>query len=319
MANGTGSVPFEHGDLVRIGTRGSPLALAQANMVRDQLLAAHDTLSAEQVEIVAITTKGDRILDTTLALAGGKGLFTEEIEQGLVDGMLDLPVDSMKDMPTQLPPGLDIPCMLQREDVRDAFISKVADSYTALAPGSIVGTASLRRQAQILRLRPDLVVEPLRGNVQTRLRKVTDGVVDATFLALAGLSRLDLQGEATAIMSIDDMLPAVAQGAIGIEARKGDDRISTLLAPLSHRPTEDCVAAERSFLAVLDGSCRTPIAGLAMIDADQIVFRGEILSPDGSVSYEATRTGPVADGVRLGADAGTELRAIAGPGFFDDH
>jgi len=301
-----------------IGTRGSPLALAQAHEVRARLVAAHDGLAEDDIEIVVISTKGDEILDRALSEIGGKGLFTEEIEARLSSGDIDIAVHSMKDMPTELPPGLDIPCLLPREDVRDAFISPRARTLDDLPHGAVVGSASLRRQAQILQRRPDLSVITFRGNVQSRLRKLEAGEVDATLLALAGLNRLDRADVATDIMDPDIMLPAVAQGAIGIESRIGDARINDLLAPISCAETLLRVTAERAMLAALDGSCRTPIAALATLDGDNLHLRGRVLRPDGSEMLETTRTGPAADAHALGADAGAELKQRAGPGFISE-
>ncbi len=295
--------------------------MAQANLVRDRLLAAHQALVPEAAEICVINTTGDQILDRPLAEAGGKGLFTKEIEEALLDGRIDLAVHSMKDMPTVLPDGLDVPCLLEREDPRDVFISPKAAALWDLPDGAVVGTASLRRQAQILRRRPDLKVVNFRGNVQTRLRKIEAGEADATLLALAGLKRLGLTEAATAVIPLEDMLPAVAQGAIGIECRAGDDRILEYLAALNHAATQTCIAAERAMLAVLDGSCRTPIAGLAQLgaqvgDGDAISLRAMVLTPDGRTVHETSRAGPASDAERLGRDAGQELRQRAGPNFF---
>jgi len=300
---------------VRIGTRGSPLALAQAHEVHARLVMAHDGLAEDDIEIVVISTKGDEILDRALSEIGGKGLFTEEIEARLSSGDIDIAVHSMKDMPTELPPGLDIPCLLPREDVRDAFISPRAKTLDDLPHGAVVGSASLRRQAQILQRRPDLSVITFRGNVQSRLRKLEAGEVDATLLALAGLNRLDRADVATDIMDPDIMLPAVAQGAIGIESRNDDARMNDLLAAISCSETLSRVTAERAMLAALDGSCRTPIAALATLDGDELHLRGRVLRPDGSEMLETTRTGPVTDARAMGADAGTELKSRAGPGF----
>jgi hydroxymethylbilane synthase len=264
---------------------------------------------------VVIKTSGDRIQDRALAEAGGKGLFTKEIEDGLFDGIIDLAVHSMKDVQTVLPDGLEIACLLEREDVRDAFLSLTAPSLAALPAGATVGTASLRRQAQVRRLRPDLKVKLFRGNVQTRLRKLADGEADATLLALAGLKRLGMADRATAIMEPADMLPAVAQGAIGVEIRADDERTRALLAPLHHAATATCLAAERAFLADLDGSCRTPIAGLATLAGGTLAFHGMILKPDGSACHETKRSGQPGDAAALGADAAAELLARGGTGF----
>ncbi len=300
-----------------IGTRGSPLALAQARQVRDRLRAAHGLAEAD-IEIAEISTSGDRIWDKSLRDAGGKGLFTKEIEEALLAGGIDLAVHSMKDVPTALPAGLEIACLLAREDVRDAFISEKASHLAALPQGAVIGTASLRRQAQVKFLRPDLEVTMFRGNVQTRLRKLAEGVADATFLALAGLRRLGLEDKATAIVATRDMLPAIAQGAIGIEIRRDDGATAALLAPLNDAETALCVAAERAFLARLDGSCRTPIAGLAELDGESLHFRGQILKSDGSEAHATERTGSASDGESMGRDAAEELLSRAGPDFFKD-
>ena len=300
---------------LRIGTRGSPLALAQAHEVRGKISKAHE-INPDEIEIVVIKTKGDQILDRALAELGGKGLFTKEIETALLDNDIDLAVHSMKDMPTVLPEGLIISTMLEREDTRDAFISNKAETPADLPPGAVVGTASLRRQAQLRHMRPDLEVITYRGNVQRRLQKLDEGVVDATFLAYAGLRRLGMANVATSLISRDDMLPAVAQGAIGIEIRENDDRTAELLSAINHQPTVQCVTMERAFLHVLDGSCRTPIAGLAELDGDKVYFRGMILTPDGCICHETSRKGSVADAVALGKDAGKELKDRGGPDFF---
>jgi len=300
---------------VRIGTRGSPLALAQAHEVRDRLVAAHAHLTEDNTEIVIIKTTGDKVLDRALSEIGGKGLFTKEIEDGLADGSIDMAVHSMKDMPTEFPDGLGIPCLLPREDVRDVFISPRAATLDELPEGAVVGSASLRRQAQILNRRPDLRVETFRGNVQSRLRKLEEGVVDATLLAKAGLNRLGMADVATAVFEIDQMLPAVAQGAVGIECRNDDDRIAALLAPLACAETAACVAAERGVLSALDGSCRTPIAALAILDGDRIFLRARVLRPDGSEALDTTREGAAGDAEALGLDAGAELKHRAGPDF----
>jgi hydroxymethylbilane synthase len=301
--------------IIRIGTRGSPLALAQAHEVRDRLEKAH---GAGQLtfEVRAIKTSGDRIQDRPLAEAGGKGLFTKEIEEALLAGEIDLAVHSMKDMPTLLPPGLAVRCLLPREDVRDAFISAKAARLADLPAGAVVGTSSLRRQAQVRHLRPDLAVAPLRGNVETRLRKLQDGAADATLLACAGLKRLGLSSRITSPVPIDEMLPAVAQGAIGVETRADDMAMAELLAPINDEPTALAVAAERAFLAKLEGSCRTPIAALAELAAGRLVFRGEILAPDGSQRHATRREGRPAEALSLAEDAAAELLASAGSDFF---
>jgi hydroxymethylbilane synthase len=301
--------------ILRLGTRGSPLALTQARMVREVLAAAHG-FAPERIELNVIRTSGDRIQDRPLSEAGGKGLFTKEIEEALAAGEIDLAVHSSKDMPTVLPPGLVLNAFLKREDPRDAFVSRKAKSIAELPRGAIVGTASLRRQAMVKRQRPDLIVVGLRGNVETRLRKLDEGVADATLLALAGLKRLGLADAATAVLDVDEFLPAVGQGAIGIETRAADAKTRELLAPINHADTASALAAERAFLAVLDGSCRTPIAGHATVSGGRLRFRGMVVKPDGSQAHETSREGDVRDAEKLGADAGRELNGRAGPDFF---
>jgi hydroxymethylbilane synthase len=300
---------------LRIGTRGSPLALWQAREVRARLAAAH-RVEPDAIAIEVIRTTGDIIQDRPLSEVGGKGLFTKEIEQALIDNAIDLAVHSSKDMPTVLPAGLMLAACLPREDVRDAFISRRAATLAGLPHGAVIGTASLRRQAMARRLRPDIAVVTFRGNVDTRLRKLDDGVVDATLLALAGLKRLGREAAATAVLEVDAFLPAVGQGAIGIEVREADSRTRDLLSAINHPDTLTALGAERAFLAVLDGSCRTPIAGHARIESGAVSFRGLILRPDGSEAHETARTGAVADAVKLGADAGRELKRRAAPDFF---
>ncbi len=303
---------------IRIGTRGSPLALAQANEVARLLAAAHPALGAPgAVAIVAIRTTGDTVQDRTLAEIGGKGLFTKEIEEALLAGAIDLAVHSMKDMPTWLPDGLIIAALLPREDPRDAFFSNHGGGIGELPPGATVGTAALRRQAQILARRPDLRVVPLRGNVGTRLRKLAEGRVDATLLAVAGLKRLGEAARIERVLDPSEMLPAVAQGAIGIECRAADDRTRALLAPLHCPATGACVAAERALLAALDGSCRTPIAALATLDsAGRLALDALVAQPDGSAVHRTDRAGPAGAAEALGADAGAELRVRIGPAWF---
>lgn len=293
---------------IRIGTRGSPLALAQAHEVKARLVAAHK-LDENLIEITVIKTTGDQILDRPLSEAGGKGLFTKEIEDALHAGAVDLAVHSMKDMQTVLPAGLTIGAVLAREDVRDAFISLKYGSMEELPDGAIVGTSSLRRQAQIRNLRPDVTVVGFRGNVQTRLRKLEEGVAEATFLATAGLNRLGLAGRITSHIPTKTMLPAVAQGAIAIETRVDDEETSRFVAPLNDEATAICVTAERAFLARLEGSCRTPIAGLATIEAGAMTFRGQILSPDGKRSLATTHQGKLHLAAEIGDSAANELIA----------
>jgi len=299
---------------LRIGTRGSRLALAQANMVRELLAGAHP--DAPPAELTVIKTTGDTAQDRTLAEIGGKGLFTKEIEEALLDGRIDLAVHSMKDVTTWLPDGLTVDCLLPREDPRDALFGGAA-SLTDLAPGAVVGTASLRRAAQVLHRRPDVRVVPFRGNVDTRLDKLAAGEVDATLLAVAGLRRLGMADRIEATLDTDEMLPAVAQGAVGIERRADDDRVAAALAPLNDARTATCVAAERALLEVLDGSCRTPIAALARLDGDRLGLRGLVAKPDGSEVIALARDGAAADAAALGHDVGAELKDRAGPGFLD--
>jgi len=299
---------------LKIGTRGSVLALAQAHETRDRLMAAHD-LPSDAFEIVVIKTTGDRILDRPLKEIGGKGLFTREIEEALAEGAIDIAVHSMKDMPTLQPETLVIDCFLPREDVRDAFVSFQVASIGDLPQGAVVGSSSLRRRAQLAHRRPDLQLVEFRGNVQTRLKKLQDGVALATFLAMAGLSRLAMRDVARGAIEPDEMLPAVAQGAIGVERRQADERVAALLAPIHHMQTGQRIVAERAFLAALDGSCQTPIAGLAELSGDCLRIRGEILRPDGSEVFAGEREGAVTDGAAMGDDLARELLRRAGPGF----
>lgn len=303
---------------IRIGTRGSPLALAQAEELRTRL-SAQSGRGIGDFEIVVIKTSGDQILDRSLADAGGKELFTKEIEEALLDERIDMAVHSSKDMPTVLPEGLEIGCFLPREDVRDALISLKKGSISDLSRGARVGTASLRRAAQIRNIRPDIETVLFRGNVQTRLRKLKEGQADATFLAHAGLRRLGLTDHIAAVIDPEEMLPAVGQGAICVEVRIGDPIVGPLAASIHDPDTGDCVNCERAFLAALDGSCRTPIAGLATVSGDQIHFRGQVLSPDGRISHETEKAGPRTDGTEIGHKAGAEIRALLPAGFFEDH
>ena len=305
--------------LLRIGTRGSPLALAQAEETRDRLAAAHPVLAApDAVEIVVIRTSGDKIQDRTLAEIGGKGLFVKEIDEALLEERIDLAVHSMKDLPTWLPPGVALAAVLPREDPRDALFAREGGSLATLPAGAVVGTASLRRQAQVLLARPDLKIVPIRGNVGTRLAKLAEGQVDATLLAVAGLKRLGQADKITAPLTPEEMLPAVAQGAIALEARADDTRVLDWLASLGDEETERRTAAERACLAVLDGSCRTPIAAYAELDAqgDGLWLRALVALPDGSQAHRTERRGARADAEALGQQAGDELRAAAGPAFF---
>ena len=303
---------------MRIGTRGSPLAMAQAYETRARLAAAFEIPQAA-FEIVVIKVTGDIIQDRPLKDIGGKGLFTREIEEDLLAGKIDIAVHSMKDMPTIQPGGLLLDTYLPREDPRDAFVAPTLSALDQLAQGAVVGTSSLRRRAQLLHQRPDLQVVEFRGNVQTRLKKLADGKAEFTFLAVAGLNRLGMQH--VPATPIDDtlMLPAVAQGAIGIERRAGDIDTEAMLAAIHDTPTGQRLAAERAFLLTLDGSCETPIAGLATLDGDTLHLRGEVLRPDGSEALSGERSGPISDGGLMGVDLAQDLLAQAGPGFFDWH
>jgi len=303
------------GKQVRIGTRGSPLALAQATQTR-RLLVERLAMDPDLVTIHVIKTSGDAIQDRALSEAGGKGLFTKELEQALLDGDIELAVHSSKDMPTTLPSGLVVAAYLEREDPRDVLIAHGASTLAELPHGARIGTASLRRQAMARRLRPDLRPVLLRGNVQTRLRKIEDGAADATLLALAGLKRLGLADLAMTILPMDEFLPAVGQGAVCIETRQDDTATRSAVESIAHRETAIAVDMERAFLAELDGSCRTPIAGYCRIVDGAIDFRGMILRPDGSQVHETSSRGAIRDALAMGRSAGEELRAVGGPGFF---
>ncbi|MCQ1837369.1 hydroxymethylbilane synthase [Neorhizobium galegae] len=299
----------------RIGTRGSPLALAQASETRARLMTAHG-LPEEMFEIVVLSTTGDRITDRSLSELGGKGLFTQELEEGLISGDLDFAVHSSKDMPTKLPDGLRLAAYLPREDFRDAFIGRTAHTLAALPDHATVGSSSLRRQALIRRIRPDINVITFRGLVETRLRKLNEGQVDATLLAYAGLKRLGKQDVVTELLDPADFPPAPAQGAICVESRIGDARIDALLDPINDRPTYDAVSCERAFLAALDGSCRTPIGGYAVCEGDHLKFSGLILTPDGRKEHSIETEGKRANAEKLGRQAGEAVRAAAGTDFF---
>ena len=298
-------------ETIKIGTRGSPLAIAQARETRARLMGA---LRREEssFELVIIKTTGDMVRDRPLSEIGGKGLFTKELEEALLDGRIDVAVHSMKDMPAQMPSGLSIGAVLPREDVRDAFISFAAKDLNSLPQGAQLGSSSVRRTAQALRIRPDLISVPFRGNVETRLQKLKDGVADATFLAAAGLKRLGLAAHITALIDINTMLPAVAQGAIGLQIRHGNVAIETAVSHIDHAESHVAVSCERAFMAALEGSCRTPIAGYATVDRGEIVFRGEALTLDGRQLFTASRRGAIADAAKLGRDAGEEVKAKGG-------
>jgi len=301
---------------LRIGTRGSPMALYQAELICDRLRAAHPELAAPgALELVPIRTTGDRVQTRLLAEIGGKGLFTKEIEEALLDGRIDLAVHSLKDMETVLPAGLAIGVVLKRDDPRDVLVGRTALTLAGLPEGARVGTASLRRRAQLLRRRPDLAVVPIRGNVNTRLAKLDAGEVEALVLALCGLERLGKKGAIGEILDTDVMLPAVGQGVLAVECRALDETIRRLLAPLHDEPSAACVLAERSMLAALDGSCRTPIAGLARIDGERLSLDALLLSPDGTAERRGSLAGPVDEAASIGTALGEQLRRGAGPEF----
>ncbi|WP_172299628.1 hydroxymethylbilane synthase [Pseudoruegeria sp. HB172150] len=304
---------------LKIGTRGSPLALAQAHETRERI-AAEFGLPQQAFEVVVIKTTGDDAAliaaDRPLKEIGNKGLFTKEIEEALLAGAIDIAVHSMKDMPTEQPKGLLLDCYLPREDVRDAFVSPALGGIGDLPEGAVVGTSSLRRRAQLLHRRPDLTVVEFRGNVQTRLRKLGEGVAQATFLAMAGLNRLDIPDVPMVAVSPDEMLPAIAQGAIGIERRGDDGSVAELLEAIHDAETAKRLAAERALLAALDGSCETPIAGLAEMEGGNLRLRGQILRPDGSEALFDEATGAVEDGAEMGRVMAAALLDRAGAGFF---
>ena len=300
---------------LKIGTRGSPLALAQAYETRARLSKAFD-LPEEAFEIVVIQTTGDRVLDRPLKEIGGKGLFTREIEEDMLSGKIDIAVHSMKDMPVLQPEGLLLDTYLPREDVRDAFVSPHHSGFADLPEGAVVGCSSLRRRAQLANRRPDVQLVEFRGNVQTRMKKLNDGVAVATFLAMAGLNRLGMDEVPKTAISEDDMLPAVAQGAIGIERRANDSRAAAMLEAIHDIPTGQRLAVERSYLAALDGSCETPIAGLAVLNGGTVAFRGEILRPDGSEIIVDAESGAIEDGAEIGRAVAARMRASAPDDFF---
>ena len=301
---------------LRIGTRGSAMALYQANLVRDRLVAEHPALAEPgMIELDVIRTTGDRVQNRLLAEIGGKGLFTKEIEEALVDRRIDLAVHSLKDMETILPPGLAIACVLPRDDPRDALVSRDGGGLDTLPRAAKIGTASLRRRAQLLRHRGDLDIAPIRGNVDTRLAKLAAGEVDSLVVALSGLRRLGKEPAVSEIIPVDIMLPAVGQGALAIETRADDGEVRGLLAPLHDPVSAACVGAERALLAALDGSCRTPIAGFAELMADRLHLRAILLSPDGAAERRAEGRGPAGEPEALGREVGARLRAGAGPEF----
>lgn len=302
---------------IKIGSRGSPLAKAMADEVKKSLMRAHN-LPEESIILKAITTTGDRITDRALSEAGGKGLFTKEIEEALSAGDIDIAVHSTKDMPTILPDGLYLSAFMEREDPRDAFIGRNVKNFYDLPHGATIGSAALRRVALVRKLRPDLKVVLYRGNIETRLRKLQEGEVDGTFLAMAGLKRLGLEHVISEIMSPNLFIPAPGQGAIGLETRVGDMKTEALIAPLRHLETMQALECERAFLRALDGSCRTPIAGFAEVHGEALSFHGLILSPDGSRFYEIKSKGLCGDSAQIGMQAAEKLRRDAGEDFFRD-
>lgn len=308
-----------HPKKIRIGTRASKLALAQSEEVKLRLLRAYPHMVDSQFEIIPMTTMGDRVQDKTLQDIGGKGLFTKEIEDALINGEVDIAVHSMKDMPTILPNGLIISCLLEREDPRDAFLSPKAATVDDLPQGATLGTASLRRAAQLKSYRPDLHVIPFRGNVLTRLQKLENGVCDATLLAVAGLKRLGLEKHITCPLPTDMCLPAIAQGAIGVECRQDDSEVRDLLVAIHHADTELRITAERSLLATLDGSCRTPIGGLAtLVDDGVLRLEGLVATPDGTECHRRSIlcTASIGDAIEAGKSLGETLLSLMDKRFF---
>nr|WP_314256603.1 hydroxymethylbilane synthase [uncultured Devosia sp.] len=295
----------------RIGTRGSPLALAQARLLR-KLLSEKHGVSEDEIAIEVISTGGDRsqASNATLSDIGGKGLFTKEIDEAMLSGRVDIGVHSSKDVATRMPDGLRLAAFLEREDIRDAFMSVKVQSLDHLAEGAKFGTSSIRRAAQVLRVRPDLEIVPFRGNVGTRLQKLLDGVADGTMLALAGLNRLGEGHRATAPLDPEIFMPAPAQGAIGLAVRDGDQRFADIVEALDHRPTHTAITAERAMLAVLDGSCRTPVGALTTGSGTSLTLKGQILSLDGKTAFESAATGE--DPITLGRKVGDDLIAQAG-------
>lgn len=315
-------IPLAMAVLFRIGARGSKLSLAQTEQVRAKF-AAQLGVEAAVLEVVPITTSGDAIQDRRLIEAGGKGLFTKELDEALLDGRIDLAVHSLKDLPTRLPDGITLACVPEREDPRDAFVSLRARTLDELPAGANVGTASLRRQAQTLFARPDVGVVTLRGNVDTRLRKLEAGEADATFLALAGLKRLGLQDRAASVVGPQQMPPAACQGALAITARAGDARVRDALTPLQDKNARIEIEAERAFLEALDGSCRTAIGALARVSGDELTFIGEALTPDGTTRWRregniTLTANAIDDARRMAQRLGEAIRREAGDALITD-
>jgi hydroxymethylbilane synthase len=313
------TVPKMVGDaLITIGTRGSPLAMAQAYETKRLLGEKYPELAVDgAVDIKKIMTKGDSILNQALSEIGGKGLFTKELDVALLLGEVDICVHSMKDVPTWLPEHTVLPCILSREETNDVYISKKYPKIADLPDGAVIGSASLRRQAQLMAENPSFKVVNFRGNVQTRLKKIEDGVVDGTLLALAGLKRLEMQDliDSSQVLTWEEMLPAVAQGAIGIQCRSDDTSSLSYLKGLNHPASLSCVTCERAFLAELDGNCRTPIAAQARIVGDRIELEGMLSKPDGTGVIRVSKEGPLIEAEAVGTEAGREVRRIAGDGF----
>lgn len=303
---------------IRLGTRGSPLALKQAEMTAAALRSAWPDLAENgAIETVIIRTTGDHVIDRPLAEVGGKGLFCKEIESALLERRIDVAVHSIKDLPTWLPDGLVLASVLEREDPRDVLIAGEIGAIAALPAGARVGSASLRRRGQLLAARPDLRIELLRGNVQTRLDKIRTGAFDATMLALAGLRRLGFDPVPGTILDVDEFVPAVGQGAVGLETRQDDVETLAWVRAIDHEPSRICIAAERAMLDALDGSCHTPVGGHARLEGGKLHLKALLAEVDGSLILQTERVGSVDDALGLGKDAGLELRARARPGFFD--
>ena len=290
--------------IVRIATRKSPLALWQAEHISQRLKALHADI---EIELVTMVTQGDKILDTPLAKVGGKGLFVKELEQGMLRGDADIAVHSMKDVPVDFPAGLQLAVICEREDPRDAFVSNTYSRFEDLPQGAIVGTSSLRRQCQLRELRPDLVIKDLRGNVNTRLKKLDEGQYAAIILASAGLKRLEFDSRITAFLEPEQSLPAIGQGAIGIECRENDNEILDLIRPLQHEDTRICVSAERAMNHRLEGGCQVPIGGYAQIKGDSLTLRGLVGQPDGSEMIRGEVTGSTSEAEQLGIKLADDL------------
>jgi len=299
----------QHLSFIRIATRKSPLALAQAEIVKQKLLGAFPAITTE---IVPMSTTGDENVNMSLSEIGGKGLFTKELEGGLLNGKLDIAVHSLKDMETTLPSGLIIAAMLEREDPRDVLIAPLVKTLAKLKIGACVGTSSLRRAAQLKIIRPDLNIAPMRGNVSTRLKKLENSSTDATMLALAGLKRLGMEERATQVLDAHYFIPAVGQGIIAIECKEDNSLLREMLNVINHHPTYAAGIAERSMLAILDGSCRTPIAGYARIEKDQLHLDALVANKNGTLHVRAARTGNVKDAYSIGEETALELLANGG-------